>query len=127
MIYTKQIYVSGSMCDLGIDGIVAKAKYNAMWLIVKNNIRFLRRPVWREAFSVSCYISKHSSVKLNIEYVKFVLNDYSADNEERVLALRVDRFIDYKKEDYAEILSDVDCVLDTIGERELAKELSVLK
>ena len=33
----------------------------------KNNIRFLRRPVWREAFSVKCFISKHSSVKLNID------------------------------------------------------------
>ena len=91
MIYTKQTYVSGSMCDgklklsaaaadetvenavtelmgdLGIDGIVAKEKYNAMWLIVKNNIRFLRHPAWREEFSVKCFISKHSSVKLNID------------------------------------------------------------
>lgn len=91
MIYQKQTYVSGSMCDgklklsviaadetvenavtelmgdLGIDGIVAKAKYNAMWLIVKNNIRFIRRPEWRERFTVRCYISKHSSVKLNID------------------------------------------------------------
>lgn len=91
MIYTKQTYVSGSMCDgklklsataadetvenavtelmgdLGIDGIVAKEKYNAMWLIVKNNIRFVRRPSWREEFSVKCFISKHSSVKLNID------------------------------------------------------------
>lgn len=56
-----------------------------------------------------------------------VYTNGSADNEARVLALGVDRFIDYKKEDYAEMLSDVDCVLDTLGERELAKELSVLK
>ena len=56
-----------------------------------------------------------------------VYTNGSADNEERVLSLDVDRFIDYKKEDYADILSDVDCVLDTLGKRELAKELSVLK
>ncbi|MBR1764590.1 MAG: NADP-dependent oxidoreductase [Ruminococcus sp.] len=56
-----------------------------------------------------------------------VYTNGSADNAERVLALGVDRFIDYKKEDYADILSDVDRILDTLGERELAKELTVLK
>ena len=56
-----------------------------------------------------------------------VYTNGSSDNEKRVLSLGVDRFIDYKKEDYADILSDVDCILDTLGERELAKELSVLK
>ncbi len=56
-----------------------------------------------------------------------VYTNGSADNKERVLSLGADKFIDYKKEDYAEILSDVDCVLDTLGERELAKELTVLK
>ena len=56
-----------------------------------------------------------------------VYTNGSADNEQRVLALGVDRFIDYKKENYADILSDVDCVLDTLGERELSNELKVLK
>ena len=56
-----------------------------------------------------------------------VYTNGSADNKERVLSLGADKFIDYKKEDYAEILSDVDCLLDTLGERELAKELTVLK
>ena len=51
----------------------------------------------------------------------------SGDSEERVRSLGADHFINYKKEDYAEILSDVDCVLDTLGERELAKELTILK
>ena len=93
MIYTKNSYVSGSMCDgklklsilaadeivenavtelmgdLGIDGIVAMKKYNAMWLIVKNNILFVRRPVWREEFTVRCYISKYSAVKLFIDTI----------------------------------------------------------
>ena len=91
MIYTKKSYVAGNMCDgklqmsviasdelvenavtelmgdLGIDGIVAKAKYNAMWLISKNNIRFFRRPEWRENFDIRCGISKHTAVKLNID------------------------------------------------------------
>ena len=71
-IYTKDSYVTGSMCDgklklsvlaadeivenavtelmgdLGIDGIVAMERYKAMWLIAKNNICFIRRPEWRE-------------------------------------------------------------------------------
>ena len=57
------------MGDLGIDGVVAMEKYKAMWLIVKNNIRFVRRPVWREEFTVRCYISKHTAVKLFIDTI----------------------------------------------------------
>ena len=93
MIYERQSYVSGSMCDcklrlsilaadgivenavtelmgdLGIDGIVAMEKYKAMWLIAKNNICFVRRPSWREEFTVKCYISSYSVVKLNIDTI----------------------------------------------------------
>ena len=91
MIYKKDSYVSGSMCDtklklsllsaggivenavtelmgdLGIDGIVAKEKYQAMWVINKNKITFLRRPVWRETFTVTCFISHFSVVRLNLD------------------------------------------------------------
>ena len=56
-----------------------------------------------------------------------VYTNGSAENAERVLALGVDRFIDYKKEDYSSILKDIDCVLDTLGEHELSKELGILK
>ena len=56
-----------------------------------------------------------------------VITNGSAANRERVLALGADRFIDYKTEDYAELLSDVDYVLDTLGDRELAKEFGILK
>ena len=56
-----------------------------------------------------------------------VITNGSAANKERVLALGVDRFIDYKTEDYSEVLADVDYVLDTLGDRELPKEFSILK
>lgn len=56
-----------------------------------------------------------------------VITNGSAANRERVLALGADRFIDYKMEDYAELLSDVDYVLDTLGDRELPKEFRILK
>jgi len=51
----------------------------------------------------------------------------SAANRDRVLALGADRFFDYKTQDYATELSGVDYVLDTVGDRELVKEFSILK
>ena len=51
----------------------------------------------------------------------------SARNEERVRALGAQVFVDYKTQDYAEVLHDVDCVLDTLGEAELPKEFRILK
>lgn len=56
-----------------------------------------------------------------------VATNGNGENEERVRALGADIFIDYKKQSYADILSDVDLVLDTLGDRELPTEFSVLK
>ncbi len=56
-----------------------------------------------------------------------VYTNGSSENEQRVINLGVDRFIDYKKEDYSAVLKDIDCILDTLGEHEISKELSILK
>ena len=56
-----------------------------------------------------------------------VITNGNGASEERVRKLGADRFIDYKKEDYAKVLPDVDYVLDTLGDRELAKEFAILK
>lgn len=56
-----------------------------------------------------------------------VFTNGSGENENRVLKLGAEKFIDYKKENYADILSDVDHVLDTLGNRELPNEFKVLK
>jgi len=56
-----------------------------------------------------------------------VITNGNGTSEERVRRLGADRFIDYKKEDYAKVLSNVDYVLDTLGDRELEKEFSILK
>lgn len=56
-----------------------------------------------------------------------VFTSGSAQNKDRVLSLGADRFFDYKVEDYAESLSNVDYVLDTLGDRELPKEFGILK
>ena len=46
---------------------------------------------------------------------------------EQFLAMGVDQYIDYKRENYWELLSDIDHVIDTLGPAEFAHELSVLK
>lgn len=56
-----------------------------------------------------------------------VITSGNAAGRERVTALGADRFIDYKTEDYAQTLKDVDCVIDTLGDRELPKEFGILK
>lgn len=56
-----------------------------------------------------------------------VYTNGSADNAERVKALGADRFIDYKKENYADVLRDMDYVLDTLGDKELPNEFKILK
>ena len=56
-----------------------------------------------------------------------VMTNGNGASEERVRRLGADRFLDYRKEDYAKVLSDVDYVLDTLGDRELEKEFRILK
>ena len=56
-----------------------------------------------------------------------VITNGNGKNAERVMALGADRFIDYKKEDYSVVLSDVDYVIDSLGGKELEKQFSILK
>ncbi len=56
-----------------------------------------------------------------------VATNGSASNKERVLKLGATTFIDYRTQRYTDVLHDVDCVLDTLGERELEDEFSVLR
>ena len=56
-----------------------------------------------------------------------VITNGSLENKERVLALGAELFLDYKTEDYAQLLHDVDGVIDTIGGKETEKQFSILK
>lgn len=61
---------------------------------------------------------------------KFGLRVIVSGNErskERFLAMGVDQYINYKNENYWEVLSDVDYVIDALGNTEFEHELSVLK
>ena len=48
-------------------------------------------------------------------------------SREAFLAMGVERYMDYRRENYWEMLSDMDLVVDTLGNGEFAHELSVLK
>lgn len=56
-----------------------------------------------------------------------IITSGSEKNRQRVMDLGVSEFIDYRTQDYSQILSDVDYVLDTLGEKELEKEFGILK
>lgn len=51
----------------------------------------------------------------------------NARARESILAAGADQYLDYRKENYWESLSDIDYVIDTLGAGEFAHELSVLK
>ena len=51
----------------------------------------------------------------------------NARAKERFLAMGVDRYLDYKTENYWEVLSDIDHVIDTLGPAEFEHELAVMK
>ena len=57
----------------------------------------------------------------------YVITNGNGESKDRIMKLGADEFIDYKKEDYTQKLSNIDYVIDTIGEKEIAKEYSVLK
>ena len=51
----------------------------------------------------------------------------NARAKEQFLAMGVDRYLDYKTENYWEVLSPIDHVIDTLGPGEFQHELAVLK
>ncbi|MCR1894255.1 NADP-dependent oxidoreductase [Lactobacillus rodentium] len=58
--------------------------------------------------------------------LKVITNGSSAKKEE-VEKLGVSQFIDYKKENYWDVLSNVDFVIDTLGGDNIEKEMSIMK
>ena len=47
--------------------------------------------------------------------------------KETITALEAERYIVYTEENYEEVLPPLDYVIDTLGEREFEKELSMLR
>ena len=57
----------------------------------------------------------------------FVISTASESNRELLMSLGVDQFIDYKNEDFTELLSDVDVIFDTMGGEVLENSFKVVK
>lgn len=56
-----------------------------------------------------------------------VITSGSPRNRQRVEQLGVSRFIDYTSEDYSQELSGIDLVIDTLGGKELFKQMSIMR
>lgn len=89
----------------------------------------LMKPVKGESIFISGGTGSLGAMAIPVakSYGLTVITNGNGASEKRVRRLGADRFIDYKKEDYAKVLSNVDYVLDTLGDRELEKEFSILK
>ncbi|MER2175545.1 MAG: NADP-dependent oxidoreductase [Carnobacterium sp.] len=57
----------------------------------------------------------------------YVISTASEKNRELLLSLGVDQFIDYKNEDFTELLKDVDVIFDTMGGEVLENSFKVVK
>lgn len=57
----------------------------------------------------------------------FVYTNGNKESQERVLGLGADRYLDYRKEDYLRVLPPVDYVIDSLGGKELHKQMKLLK
>ncbi|TWT26366.1 NADP-dependent oxidoreductase [Planomicrobium sp. CPCC 101110] len=67
------------------------------------------------------------AVQIAKSFGAYVATTASAKNEAMLQSLGADRVIDYKSEDFSEVLSGFDIVLDTIGGEVRAKSFGVLK
>lgn len=57
----------------------------------------------------------------------YVITSGSEKGRSRTLSIGADQFINYKEENYAEVLSNIDYVIDTLGANEIKTELGILK
>ena len=57
----------------------------------------------------------------------YVITSGSERGRSRTLSIGADQFINYKEENYADVLSDIDYVIDTLGTKEIKAELGILK
>ncbi|SDP33251.1 NADP-dependent oxidoreductase [Halobacillus aidingensis] len=69
----------------------------------------------------------HYAIQIAKQKGAYVAATASGKNQEWVEKLGVDRFINYKEEEFSEVLSDYDIVLDTLGGEIQEKSFSVLK
>ncbi|MFC7060843.1 NADP-dependent oxidoreductase [Halobacillus seohaensis] len=69
----------------------------------------------------------HYAIQIAKSFGAYVATTASGRNQEWVEKLGVDRFINYKEEDFANVLSDFDIVIDTLGGEIQEKSFGILK
>lgn len=57
----------------------------------------------------------------------YVITSGSERSRARTLSIGADQFINYEEENYTEVLSNIDYVIDTLGTNEIKTELDILK
>lgn len=57
----------------------------------------------------------------------YVITSGSERSRSRTLSIGADQFINYKEENYFDLLSNIDYVIDTLGIKEIKTELAILK
>lgn len=67
------------------------------------------------------------AIQIAKSFKAYVATTASEENEDVVKALGADQFINYKKEEFSEILKDYDLVLDTMGGKVQSNSYKVLK
>ncbi|MGF3114431.1 NADP-dependent oxidoreductase [Facklamia sp. P12937] len=67
------------------------------------------------------------AIQIAKSFGAYVYSTASGKNEDMLKKLGVDRFINYKTTDFAEVAKDLDLVLDTLGGETLAKSLALVK
>ncbi|WP_351060817.1 zinc-binding dehydrogenase, partial [Psychrobacter sp. TB20-MNA-CIBAN-0197] len=69
----------------------------------------------------------HFAIQIAKDIGAYVISTSSADNKDFVLSLGADDHIDYETQDFEDLVSDLDFVLDAIGGDVLEKSLQVTK
>ncbi len=69
----------------------------------------------------------HYAVQIAKHAGAFVIGAGSEENEDFILSLGADQFIDYNKEKFEEIVSDVDIILDSLDKENLKRSFKALK
>lgn len=59
--------VTELMGELKIDGLTAKREYNAVWVFVKNRIKFLKSVAWNEEIVIRSFVSAKSRASISID------------------------------------------------------------
>lgn len=59
--------VTELMGTYGIDGFSAKVKYDALWVYVKTHVKFFKKLFWRDAFTVTAFLTHISTAKIAVD------------------------------------------------------------